>query len=71
MTDVQIKLNGELRTVPSGQTITALVAALGEDVRGGGLAVALNEEVVPRTAWMHTEVHDGDSIEVVRAIRGG
>lgn len=71
MTDVQIKLNGELRKVPCGQTVTALVAALGQDVRGGGLAVALNNEVVPRTAWTQTEVRDGDSVEIVRAIRGG
>ena len=71
MSEVQIKLNGERRKVPPGQTVTALVAALGEDVHGGGLAVALNNEVVPRTAWTLTEVCDGDSVEVVRAIRGG
>jgi sulfur carrier protein len=33
--------------------------------------VALNGEVVPRTAWRDTPLKPGDSVEIVRARQGG
>jgi sulfur carrier protein len=68
---VDVRLNGETRQVEGGRTVADLVRMLGEDPTRDGLAVALNHEVVPRTRWATTEVHDGDAIEVVRAIQGG
>lgn len=36
-----------------------------------GVAVAVNEEVVPRSAWDETPVRDGDRVEVLNAAQGG
>lgn len=36
-----------------------------------GVAVARNGEVVPRSTWAHTSIHDGDQIEIVTAAAGG
>jgi sulfur carrier protein len=36
-----------------------------------GIAVALNDEVVPRSAWTATELADHDRVEIVTAAAGG
>ena len=42
------------------------------DVIGGrGVAVAVNDEVRPRSAWPTSELHDGDEVIVLTATQGG
>jgi sulfur carrier protein len=36
-----------------------------------GFAISLNGEVVRRAAWAATAVHDGDAVEIIRAMSGG
>jgi sulfur carrier protein len=36
-----------------------------------GVAVAVNDEVVPRRAWSATALADGDRVEVLTAVQGG
>ena len=36
-----------------------------------GFAIALNGAVVRRDAWAQTALHDGDRIEIIRAMQGG
>jgi sulfur carrier protein len=36
-----------------------------------GVAVAVDGEVVPRSAWESTTLREGQTIEVVGAIQGG
>jgi sulfur carrier protein len=36
-----------------------------------GFAISLNGVVVRRTAWPTTPVHDGDAVEIIRAMSGG
>lgn len=64
-------VNGSPRAVGEGTTIAALVADLGHDPDGRGIAAALNGEVVPRGAWPSTPVGDGDRVEILTAIGGG
>ncbi|MGH9020711.1 MAG: sulfur carrier protein ThiS [Acidimicrobiales bacterium] len=42
-----------------------------EGVTPRGVAVAINGEVVSRSAWSSTRVVDGDAVEVVTAAAGG
>jgi sulfur carrier protein len=64
-----IVLNGEARELPSGTTVRRLLETL--DVAGGGVAVAVDAEVVPRGEWDTTELGEGARVEVLRAIQGG
>lgn len=34
-----------------------------------GIAVAIDSRVIPRSAWVHTEVHG--AVEIVTAVQGG
>jgi sulfur carrier protein len=36
-----------------------------------GFAISLNGAVVRRIAWPTTPVHDGDAVEIIRAMSGG
>jgi thiamine biosynthesis protein ThiS len=64
-----LTLNGEARSFSGVANIAALVAALGLD--GRKVAVERNLEIVPRSAYLTTEVVDGDRIEIVHFIGGG
>ena len=63
-------VNGSPAPLPSPATVAALVAALAAP-QSMGIAVALNGEVVPRSAWDVTDLHPGDRVEVLTAAQGG
>lgn len=64
-------VNGERRELPEGTTVAGVLALLSARPDGRGVAVALEGEVVPRSAWESTAVAEGARIEVVAAIQGG
>ncbi|OYV43374.1 MAG: thiamine biosynthesis protein ThiS [Acidocella sp. 20-57-95] len=64
-----ITVNGETRELPSPNHVAGLVAHLGLDVRK--VAVELNREIVPRSAYAATALADGDILEIVHFIGGG
>jgi len=59
-------VNGDPRDLPPGTTLTAIVPA-----RVRGVAVALDGEVVPYSAWAETQLVDGQRIEILEAKAGG
>jgi sulfur carrier protein len=66
---MRMSINGEERDVADGATIATLLAEL--DLRRDGIAVALNDDVVPRTEHAVHTLHDGDRIEIIVAVAGG
>ncbi len=66
---MRMTVNGAPREVTAGTTVAMLLAAL--DVRRDGIAVALNDDVVPRTEHASRELRDGDRIEIIVAVAGG
>lgn len=66
---IDLTVNGTRRSVPPGTTVAELVDGLGAGPRG--IAVARNEDVVPRSAWAHTVVTADDRIEILDAAQGG
>ena len=59
-------MNGEVVELAPGTTLAALVP---EERRG--VAVALEGEVVPRSAWAETGLADGQRVEILEAKAGG
>jgi sulfur carrier protein len=69
---MRIVLNGAPREVAAHTTVSALVHDIaGERADGRGMAVAVDAEVVPRSAWDEVELAEGQRVEVVGAIQGG
>jgi thiazole synthase len=69
MNDMQVTVNGEIRTTPRGTTVASLLTAMGVDP--ARVAVEKNRDVVPRRTWGEATVADGDHIEIVAFIGGG
>lgn len=67
---VTLKLNGEV-VQSTAATLVELLAEQGVDPAKPGIAVALNDAVVPRTSWPEQRVAAGDRIEVITAMQGG
>ena len=67
--NMRLVVNGEDRVCDGVKTVAALVDALQLD--GRKLAIELNLEIVPRSAYDRTTLSDGDRIEIVHFIGGG
>jgi thiamine biosynthesis protein ThiS len=65
---IQIKLNGETKTV-TARTVAELLGETGAPEVG--VAVAKNGAVVRKAEHTSTPVNDGDTIEIIRAVQGG
>ncbi len=66
---MKIQLNGEHRDIPDHSTAQDLVELLG--LAGKRLAMEVNREIVPRTAYAEHRLQPGDTVEIVHAIGGG
>jgi sulfur carrier protein len=66
---MRMTINGEERDVADGATIASILAELA--LRRDGIAVALNDDVVPRTEHAVRLLHDGDRLEIIVAVAGG
>ena len=66
---MMVQVNGEATLVADGLTVEELVAVIGCGRRG--VAVAVNEEVVPRSLWADAALSPEDRVEVLRAAQGG
>ena len=66
---IEIVVNGERRTVPSGQNLVEILAYLG--LEADRVAIELNRAIVRKSAWSTTVVTDGASLEVVQFVGGG
>jgi len=71
---MQLTVNGAPSQIAAGTSVAELVASLVEaarDGKNGGIAVAVNESVVPRAAWDGTPLAAGDRVEILTAVQGG
>lgn len=66
---MKIQLNGELREVPEGLTLTALLEWLW--LPADRVAVERNRAIVKRSDWGATPIEEGDQLEVVQMVGGG
>ncbi len=68
---MNVVVNGRATEVEINATVSGLVARLGRDPKGKGVAVAVNGEVLPRGSWDRTAIRPADRIEILDAIGGG
>jgi thiamine biosynthesis protein ThiS len=67
--DIQIVVNGQLRTASRGQSLIEVLASLGID--RARVAVELNRSIIRREDWDQTEVGEGAVLEIVQFVGGG
>lgn len=65
---MRVKVNGEDRDIAAAH-VDALLSEL--DYEGTHFAIALNYDVLPRSAWATTPLNSGDEIEIISPRQGG
>lgn len=66
---MEIIVNGETRRMPDHCSIAELVSTM--DLTGRRIAVEINLDIVPRSAYETRHLQPGDRVEIVHAIGGG
>ncbi|SHK19708.1 sulfur carrier protein ThiS [Thermocrinis minervae] len=68
---MKVYINGEEREVPQGLSIKGLLEFLNIPIRNVGLAIAVNQTVVPKSQYEDVFLKEGDRIEIVHIVGGG
>lgn len=71
MSGPAVQVNGIPVPLRPADSLVAVLAAAGADPARPGIAVAVNDRVVPRAAWSSTHLAPGDRVEVLQAVAGG
>ena len=66
---MRIRLNGSPKELDPALTVAGLLAVLG--LGRDGIAVAVNRQVVPRSAHESHVLAEGDDVELIQAVGGG
>ena len=69
--NMNIRVNGEEKTVIPNINIHDLLTALEMDPTQAGIAVAVDREVIPKTEWQATKLRENSEVEIIRAVQGG
>jgi thiazole synthase len=69
MSELQLIVNGDRRSVPGPATLTDLLTHLGLDPRM--VVVELNREIIRRPRLGDVTLQDGDQVELVHFVGGG
>jgi sulfur carrier protein len=69
---MNIQVNNKPVAVDEHVTLETVVASLEHIPAGcGGIAVAVNNELVHRTEWISHTLHEGDQVLIIKAAYGG
>lgn len=66
---MEINLNNKPKEIPVNTTVAELLSSLGYNTKG--IAVAVNNQITPRTSWDSTSLHPGDNVVIIKAAYGG
>ena len=66
---IEITVNGEPQTTPTGQTILGLIRQL--ELDPARVAVELDRRIVKQPSWPETVLHGGAQLEIVQFVGGG
>ncbi|PRP69493.1 thiamine biosynthesis protein ThiS [Chromobacterium amazonense] len=69
MSQLNLKINGEAKSVAGVATFAELIDALA--LTGKRIAIERNGEIVPRSRYAQARLADGDVLEIVVAVGGG
>ncbi|MEC9278930.1 MAG: sulfur carrier protein ThiS [Chloroflexota bacterium] len=67
---MEVRINGKETEVHQSMSIVDYLTSIGFDKKVS-IAVAINGEIIPKEEYSETQLKNGDSMEVVRAIGGG
>ena len=67
---MKIKVNKREKIMPDNISVSELMKLLNYSDTSG-IALAIDEEVIPKTEWDNTKLSDGANITIIQATCGG
>jgi sulfur carrier protein len=68
---IHITVNGQPTELERDAMLVEMLRRLGMAEDTAGVAIAVNDAVVPRSGWTTQRLRDGDVVEIIRAVQGG
>ena len=68
---MNLMINGKKEELEQVDRLADIFSYLKISEEEKGFAVAVNEEVIFRSAWQNALLNEGDRIEIIRATQGG
>ena len=67
---MEIKINNQIQTITNGTNLqTIAFSQLGEKQKG--VAIAVNETVIPKANWEKHIIQPNDNVLIIKATQGG
>ena len=66
---IDVTINGELRTIPDGQSVLDLLRELG--LKPARVAIELDRHILKQPRWGDTVLRAGAQLEIVQFVGGG
>ncbi len=66
---MKLTINGEKREIVKSQSLEELIREL--NIQAPNFAVALNQQVIPKSKYATTAIQENDEVEIVHAVGGG
>jgi len=67
---MQVYINSKLQEIPAKATLHEVAVMIGIAAQNG-IAIAVNNHVIPRTGWPAHQLLPDDRIMLIRATQGG
>lgn len=67
---MKIKVNKREKIMPDNISVSELIKLIGYSDTSG-IALAIDEEVIPKAQWDNTKLSDGANITIIQATCGG
>lgn len=66
---MEITVNNEIKNISSPKLSALVNDMLGDKTKG--IAVAINQTVIPKTDWESTDLKEKDNVLIIKATQGG
>jgi len=67
---MNIQINNEQRVIPEGANVQEVVVSILQ-LNPSGMAIAINDSIVPRHLWETSHLQTNDRMLVIKASKGG
>ena len=66
---MEITVNSETKIIKDDSLLSLTYSILGDKTRG--VAVAVNQTIIPKTDWEKTHLKTNDAVLIIKATQGG
>tara|TARA_R110002072_G_scaffold16048_1_gene63449 strand:- start:30966 stop:31184 length:219 start_codon:yes stop_codon:yes gene_type:complete len=66
---IEVTVNDNKHSFREEETLQSVISKL--SITENGIAIAINEQIIPKKKWTTTQLNNNDKILVIKATQGG